>query len=254
MARIFVTGSTDGVGLNTARALIAGGHEVVAHARNSRRAAQTAAGLEGSATTLIGDLASFAETIALAAAANEIGTFDAIIHNAGIGSDEPRLPTVDGCEHVLQINAIAAYILTALIHPPKRLIYVTSGQHLRGTPNVSDIDWMSREWDPLQAYADSKLYESTIAFAVARMWPHVIVNTCEPGWVPTKMAHYDAPDDLSLGHLTQVWLATSFDRDATTSGGYYYHRQPQEANPVARSISFQEEVLGAFERITSLRL
>jgi NAD(P)-dependent dehydrogenase (short-subunit alcohol dehydrogenase family) len=252
--RVLITGSTDGVGLATARALVAEGHEVIAHARNSDRAAERREPLAGVSKVLIGDLASKAETVALAAAANEVGDYDVIIHNAGIGSNEPRQLTTDGIEHVLAINAIAPYILTCLIRPPARLMYVTSGQHLNGTPHVADMNWDARPWNPLQAYADSKLFESTVAFAVARMWPNVVTNTLEPGWVPTKMAGYDAPDDLELAHVTQLWLALSEDELARTSGSYFYHQEAQPANPIARHQDFQDRVLEIFAELTGVTL
>ncbi|HEY0692245.1 MAG TPA: SDR family NAD(P)-dependent oxidoreductase [Kribbella sp.] len=254
MARIFVTGSTDGVGLATARALVADGHTVAAHARTARRADEVRDQLSGVESILIADLASQSETIELAEQVNARGRCDAVIHNAGIGSKESRADTVDGREHVVAINAIAPYILTALITAPQRLIYVTSGQHLNGTPNVDDIDWVGREWNPLQAYADSKLLESTVAYAVARLWPDVITNTMEPGWVPTKMANYDAPDDLALAHVTQVWLAASNDPEVLRSGGYYYHQRLQPANPIVVDIEFQESVLSTFAALTGIDL
>jgi NAD(P)-dependent dehydrogenase (short-subunit alcohol dehydrogenase family) len=251
-ARILVTGATDGVGLAAAQELIAAGYSVVAHARTAARANDVAAKLDGSHAILVADFAEQVQVLSLAEQVNAIGRFDAVIHNAGIGSAEPRRLTADGVEHVLAINALAPYLLTCLIDQPGRLIYVTSGQHLNGSPTVDDLNWESRRWDPLQAYADSKLFESTLAFAVARLWPEVVTNTLEPGWVPTKMANYDAPDDISLGHVTQVWLATSDAPEAVVSGGYYYHQQAQLANPVARSERFQEDVLTAFAKITGV--
>jgi NAD(P)-dependent dehydrogenase (short-subunit alcohol dehydrogenase family) len=252
--RAFVSGSTDGIGLATAQELIRRGHHVVAHARTAARATEMRSELVGAEAILVADLASQQETRDLAAMANDSGAFDVIVHNAGIGSDEPRRMTPDGVEHVLAINAVAPYLLTAMMTPPRRMMYVTSGQHLNGTPSTDDLDWRVRNWDPLQAYADSKLFESTVAFAVARLWPSVITNTLEPGWVPTKMANYDAPDDLALAHMTQIWLAESEAPEALRSAGYYYHQRPQPAHPVARSEAFQSEVLEHFRRLTGVRL
>ena len=63
-----------------------------------------------------------------------------------------------------------------------------------------------------------QLLVTTLAMAVARLWPNVLSNAVDPGWVPTKMGGAGAPDDLGLGHLTQEWLAISEDSDARTSG------------------------------------
>jgi hypothetical protein len=59
-----------------------------------------------------------------------------------------------------------------------------------------------------------------------------------------------APDDLRLGHLTQVWLATSEDREARTSGGYWYHQRRRDPHPAAADARFQDDLLAALERTT----
>src|ERR1700733_316781 len=61
------------------------------------------------------------------------------------------------------------------------------------------------------AYAESKLHDAMLAFAVARRWPDVCSNSLEPGWVPTKMGGSGAPDDMEQAHLTQAWLASGDD-------------------------------------------
>ncbi|NEN05299.1 SDR family NAD(P)-dependent oxidoreductase [Diaminobutyricibacter tongyongensis] len=256
MSRILVTGSTDGIGLATVRALVGKGHRVVAHARSQRRAEEVRGELHGVETVLIGDLSSRDDVIALASEANASGRFDAIIHNAGIGATEPvRHATTEGHAHVLAINALAPFILTALIEPPDRLIYVTSGMHAQGDTSLSDLQWRDREWDPLQAYADSKLLMIALAFAVARRWPRVSSNAIDPGWVPTKMAKgQNATDDLALAHVTQVWLATSYAPEAIKSGRYLHHMQPLNALALAHDPGFQDRALAGMERLTGLRL
>ena len=118
-------------------------------------------------------------------------------------------------------------MLTALIERPGRLIYLSSGMHRDAAGSLRDIDWVERRWDPTQAYSESKLYVTALAFALARRWPDVLSNAVDPGWVPTKMGGPGAPDDLEMGHLTQTWLAVSDDPAATVSGGYWHHRQRQ---------------------------
>ena len=108
MARILITGSTDGIGLATARTLQEHGHDVVFHARSDERAAT----LDGAPEVLVADLASLEQTRAMAAAA---GKFDVVIHNAGIGGQDERRETGDGLERTFQVNVLAPYLLTALI-------------------------------------------------------------------------------------------------------------------------------------------
>lgn len=168
---------------------------------------------------LIGDFSSTEQAASVAEQANALGRFDAVIHNAGIGYREPRkIVTTDGHAHLLAINVLAPYLVTALMAPPARLVYGSSGMHRGGTPSTQDLDWNARPWNGTQAYSDSKLFDATLAFAVTRRWPAVLSNAHEPGWVPTKMGGPGAPDDLSLAHLTQAWLAVSNSADATVTG------------------------------------
>jgi NAD(P)-dependent dehydrogenase (short-subunit alcohol dehydrogenase family) len=84
MARIFITGSADGLGQLSAAALVAQGHRVVLHARNEKRAQQALEKVPGAETVLIADLSSIEEIKQLASKANASGAFDAVIHNAGV--------------------------------------------------------------------------------------------------------------------------------------------------------------------------
>jgi NAD(P)-dependent dehydrogenase (short-subunit alcohol dehydrogenase family) len=242
MARVFITGSADGLGLMAARLLIADGHAVTLHARSAERAAEVdAAGAEG---VLVGDLSSVRATRDLAARANASGRFDAVIHNAGIGYREPRrVETADGLEHVFAVNVLAPYLLTALMEPPDRLVYLSSGMARGGDPELDDPQWTRTRWNGSQAYADSKLYDVLLAFGVARHRPDAWSNAVEPGWVATKMGGRGAPDDLEQGPVTQAWLAVSDDPDALVTGGHFYHRRPRPTHPAAHSTTYQDALL-----------
>lgn len=179
----------------------------------------------------------------------------AVIHNVGVGYREQRKnTTVDGHAHVLAINVLAPYLLTALMERPSRLVYLSSGMARGGTPSVDDLDWNERRWHGVQAYSDSKLFDTALAFAIARRWPEVLSNAVEPGWVPTKMGGPGAPDDLSLGHVTQAWLAVSDDPAATVSGQYFYHQRPCEVHRAAHSHQFQDELTAALADATGVNL
>src|SRR3954470_24516010 len=229
MARVFITGSTDGLGRAAAQGLIDGGHEVILHARSRERASAVHDVAPRSAGVVIGDLSSAADTRSVAAQVNAIGTMDAVIHNAGTYSTAGRSPTEEGHPTILAVNTLAPYILTALIERPRRLVYLSSGMPRGRVASLADIDWIARPWNSSQAYSESKLYVTTLAFAVARGWPGVLSNAVDPGWVPTTMGGAGAPDDLKLGYLTQTWLAVSEDPAATVGGRYWHHRRPQAA-------------------------
>jgi NAD(P)-dependent dehydrogenase (short-subunit alcohol dehydrogenase family) len=253
MARIFITGSSDGLGALSARQLIAEGHTVVLHARNDARADAARAAVPGAEAVAIGDLGSLAETRALADRVNALGTFDAVIHNAGVGYREPhRDATVDGFPRVFAVNTLAPYVLTALITMPKRLVYLSSGLHRGGDPSLDDIAWERRRWNGTQAYSDTKLHDALLAFAVARLRPDVRANAVEPGWVATKMGGAGAPDDFEAGGRTQARLAAGDGWAAAASGDYFYHERPRAPIPAVRDTAIQDRLLAECERLTGV--
>ena len=233
-----------------AQRLIGAGHEVILHARNDKRARDARAAAPNAQGVVVGDLASIAETRRIAEQANRLGPFDAVIHNAGVGDREGRIETVDGLEHIFAINALAPYLLTALIDRPARLVYLSSGLHRSGNPDLTDLQWNRRRWNGFQAYSDSKLFDAALALALARRWPQVRSNAVDPGWVATKMGGRGAPDDLALGSETQAWLAVSQDAEAMVSGVYFFHKQPQNIHPAARDAAIQDRLLAACEELT----
>jgi NAD(P)-dependent dehydrogenase (short-subunit alcohol dehydrogenase family) len=252
--RIFITGSTDGLGRAAAGALIGEGHDVVLHARSRQRAAALRDLAPDAAGVVTGDLSSAAETRDLAGQVNEIGLMDAVIHNAGVYLEPSRGTTADGHATTLAVNTLAPYLLTALIGRPDRLIYLSSGLHHAGAGSLRDIDWTSRSWNAARAYSESKLYVIALALTLARAWPDVLSNAVDPGWVPTKMGGPGATGDLRMGHLTQTWLAVSNDAAATVSGGYWYHRQRQAPAPQARDPAFQDQLMDRLAALTGIAL
>src|SRR5438552_12160942 len=84
MARIFITGSADGLGQLAATSLISQGHSVVLHARNETRGREALAKVPGAETVVVADLGIVEETKRLASKVNGLGKFDAVIHNAGV--------------------------------------------------------------------------------------------------------------------------------------------------------------------------
>ena len=246
MARIFVTGSSDGLGLMAAQLLIEQGHAVTAHARNAHRAEHTRRELPGAEAVLTGDFASLDQVSALAEAANETGTFDAVIHNAAIGYKErSRRLTEDGLPEVFEINTLAPYMLTVLMRRPRRLVYVSSELHRKGEQNLDDLLWEQRQWNGNRAYSDTKFHDVLLAFAFARLWPDVLSNAMEPGWVPTKMGGPRASGDLDQGHRTQAWLAVSDEPQARVTGEYFYHLRQRKPTGATRDTDVQERLLAA---------
>ncbi len=254
MARVFITGSTDGLGRAAARALIDGGHGVVLHARSRGRASAVDDLAPRSAGVVIGDLSRAAETRRVADQVNAIGRMDAVIHNAGAYSTTGRSPTPEGHPAITAVNILAPYMLTALIERPRRLVYLSSGMHRGGTASLHDVDWVGRRWNSSQAYSDSKLHVTALAFAVARRWPDVLSNAVDPGWVATKMGGPGAPDDFEEGYRTQVWLAVSDDPAAMVTGQYWHHRRTQTPAQGASDAGFQDRLLATLAELTGVLL
>jgi NAD(P)-dependent dehydrogenase (short-subunit alcohol dehydrogenase family) len=254
MRRIFITGSTDGLGRGAAVTLMREGHQVVLHARSKQRAEALADLAPRAAGVVIGDLASAAQTRALADQVNRIGRMEAVIHNAGIYREPNRGTTPEGHAKVLAVNTLAPYMLTALIERPERLVYLSSSMHFGGDDSLHDIDWTERRWDTNRAYSESKLYITALAFAVARRWPKVLSNAVDPGWVPTRMGGPGAPDDLEQGHLTQTWLAVSDEPAAKVSGRYWHHRRQQKPAEESLDAGFQDRLIARLAELTGVAL
>jgi NAD(P)-dependent dehydrogenase (short-subunit alcohol dehydrogenase family) len=254
MARVFITGSTDGLGHAAAKALINEGHEVALQARSRKRASAVDDLASRSAGVVVGDLSSAVETRSVADQVNAMGRMDAVIHNAGISSTTDRLATREGHATIFAVNTLAPYILTALIERPRRLVYLSSSMHRGGAGSLRDIDWIERRWNSSQAYSDSKLYVTALAYAVARRWPDVLSNAVDPGWVPTKMGGPGAPDDFEMGYRTQTWLAVSDDPAAIVSGRYWHHRRPQVPARDVSDTRFQDELSATLAELTGVTL
>ena len=124
MALILITGASAGLGRASVTALIDQGHDVVLHARSAERIGDDSI-LARTHDVLYGDLSSLSATVQVAQRANEIGVFDAVIHNAGV---------LRGPE-VLAVNTIAPFVLTALM-APRRSVYLSSSMHFSGSTDL----------------------------------------------------------------------------------------------------------------------
>lgn len=236
MALILVTGASSGLGYDTAHALADEGHDVVVHVRNRARLtdADDTARWKGVVT---GELAKLDEIRGVARQASRFGRFDAVIHNAGtMHSPEAGI-----------VNIVAPYVLTALMDKPARLIYLSSSMHRNGSTDLRRLA------DGAVSYSDSKLWVTALALALASRWEGTSSHAVDPGWVPTRMGGPSAPDDLTAGHQTQVWLATHHDVTPST-GGYWYHRQVQAPHPAAQDEKFQADLIHVLESHTGVPL
>ncbi len=242
MSRVLITGSTDGIGRAAAESLLDAGHEVVVHARTRQRLSAVEDLTARGAFGVVGDLAHLDQVQDVAEQAHRIGSISAVIHNAGV---------IDGAS-LLPVNVVAPYVLTALLRDPGRLVYLSSSMHRSGHADLAGADWSGSKESA--SYSDSKLLITTLMAAVARLWPSVLANAVDPGWVPTKMGGPSASDDLELGHVTQAWLATTDDPQAHVSGRYWHHQRTEKPHPAMHDERLQNELLAALAQHTGLDL
>jgi NAD(P)-dependent dehydrogenase (short-subunit alcohol dehydrogenase family) len=255
MARIFITGSSEGLGLMAGQLLAEQGHTVVLHARNATRGADVRRALPMAHAVVEGDVSTIAAMRSVAEQANRLGRFEAVIHNVAVGyRQRQRGETDDGLPLLFAVNVMTPYVLTALMERSARLVYLSSGMHQHASANLDDLRWQTRGWDGSQAYAESKLHDVLLAFAIARRWPAVRSNALEPGWVATRMGGPNAPDDLDQAHRTQAWLAASDDAGAQVTGKYFFHLRQRPANPQARDEALQDRLLALCEAYSRVPL
>lgn len=241
MARILITGSTEGIGRAAAVSLLDTGHDIVVHARNDGRLEVLDELVARGARPIVGDLADLDQLGDLGDQAAGVGPFDAVIHNAGV---------IDGAA-LLPVNVVAPYLLTESVRAT-RLIYLSSSMHRGGRPEVGGADWAGAS--KTLSYSDSKLLVTVLMAAVARRRPDVLSHAVDPGWVPTRMGGPSASDDLGLGHVTQAWLATTKDLSVLVSGGYWHHQRLQPPHPAVHDKAFQDELLAALAEHTGVTL
>jgi NAD(P)-dependent dehydrogenase (short-subunit alcohol dehydrogenase family) len=251
MARIFISGSSTGLGLMAGQLLLQQGHEVVLHARSEERAQDTRKAAPAVNAVVIGDLSTIEGARFVAEQVNAQGKFDAVIHNAAVGYQEGHRLTPNGLPHVFAVNVLSPYILTALISRPQRLVYMSSGMDRGTDAHLDDILWEKRPWRGSQAYAESKLYDAMIAFAIGRLW-NLPSNAVDPGWVATRMGGAGAPDDLDQGFRTQAWLAVGDSPSALVTGKYFFHMQEREPNRQALDTRLQDRLLEACARMSGI--
>ncbi|KAJ5316845.1 hypothetical protein PENANT_c016G01855 [Penicillium antarcticum] len=252
MARIFITGSSDGIGQVAGKILADQGHSVVLHARNADRAAHTKKAVPNAEAVLVGDLRSISETKNLAKEANNLGKgpFDTIIHNAGIGfgATSSREITADKISAVFSVNTLAPYILTCLMdRPTSRLLFMSSDSHYGGDNSMRNITQS-------HSYGDSKMHDMMLANAFARRWGEDIqVVSMDPGWVRTKMGGSMAPGSIDKPTKALAeWASGKGHLASLKSGTFFNPRGADSPDPAAGVVAKQEELLKICKEVSGV--
>jgi len=253
--RVFITGSSDGIGQAAAKVLAQQGHKVTLHARSPERAKQAHAAVPDAEGVLIGDISTTAGSKELADKANKAGPWDTVVHNAALGLSATDTTTEDGIKSTFAVNSLAPYVLTALMEKPKKLLYLTSSLHMGGDDSLKDIAWMNRRWQPSQAYNDSKLQNIMLANYVARAWPDVQSASLDPGWVQTKLGGGGAPGTTAApAKAIADYVAGSGSLVGDKTGVYFNPQGPRTPHKAATDMGKQDEYVRICEQLSGVSI
>jgi NAD(P)-dependent dehydrogenase (short-subunit alcohol dehydrogenase family) len=267
---ILVTGSTDGIGKQTAHDLAQKGATVLLHGRDRERAESTLKEIHTATGNnklgyYVADFSSLAEVNHLALAIQaEHSSLDVLINNAGIGAggrnQRNRTISKDGYELRFAVNYLASFLLThrllTSLHraAPSRIINVSSiGQ--------SPIDFkdvmLEKHYDPMQAYCQSKLALILFTFDLAEQLKdqQITVNCLHPGSrLNTKMVSEmfgQAWGSVQSGADAILYLATSPELEQIT-GQYFNQKQIDRADSQAYDREARSKLKELSEQLTEL--
>ena len=255
-----VTGSTDGIGQQTARQLAARGIKVIVHGRSKPKVEATLASLreelpggdfDGVSFDVgrLSDVRRGAEQVLKLASKLHV-----LINNAGIFASE-RAVTSDGVEITLAVNYVGPFLLTELLGPrltdsaegtASRVINVTSVAHTRGRIHFDDLQ-LESSWTGYAAYAQSKLAQVMHALTLAdRHEPaKLLAYSVHPGVVATKLLRQGFGPVQGIatdaGARTQVMLAAGTTEDEP-SGSYYSDGVATKPSPSALDAEAREKL------------
>lgn len=263
---ILVTGSTDGIGKATARALAGQGAQVILHGRDPEKGETVLKELKNrtwnrNLDLLIADLSEKDNILRLA---DEIrsgyGRLDVLINNAGV-YEKTRKVTPDGTEMTIAVNYLAPFLLTRELLPllqksaPSRIVNVASAAHR----DIWRIEWENLQgeehYDPFGAYALSMFAKITHTYSLAESLSEkgVTVNCLHPGTVATKMLRAGFPGIRGIspaeGAKIPVYLATSPDVAAITAGYFEEPRKPERSSALSYDRTVQKRLWETAERL-----
>ncbi|GAA4238933.1 SDR family NAD(P)-dependent oxidoreductase [Actinomadura meridiana] len=254
---ILITGATDGLGRALAADLAAEGATVLVHGRDDQRGKAALQEIGGAASWYRADLASLAETRALAEAVRaDHPRLDALVNNAGIGNDGPRRESADGHELTFQVNYLSGYLLTRLLLPtlvasaPARIVHVSSiGQQAIDFDDVM----ITREYDGMRAYRQSKLAQMmfTVDLADELAGTGVTANALHPAtYMPTKMVTATPLSTLEEGVQATRRLVTDPDLDGV-SGRFFNGLQEARAEAQAHDPEARARLRALSDELTT---
>lgn len=263
---ILVTGATDGIGWESARALASQGHRVILHGRTPAKAEEAMRRLlrdlpTADLSSAAADLSRQGEVRGLAEALRAAHPrLDVLLHNAGVYATT-RQETPEGLELTFAVNHLAPFLLTHLLldrvrEARGRVVVVASGVHGNATLDLDDLQG-ARQWDAYGAYARSKLCNVLFAAELAERLKGsgATANSLHPGVVGTKLLRagfaMEGPDSAAQGAVTSVWLAGSPEAEGMT-GRYFVRKKAVPASRLARNATLRAALWAASERLAGI--
>ncbi len=227
-----ITGANSGLGAVTARAVADAGGQVIMACRDVDKAAAVASDIGKLARVRrldLGDLASVREFAA------SVGEFDTLVNNAGVMA-VPERRTVDGFEYQIGINHLGHFALTGLLieRIRGRVVTMSSGLHVIGSIDLSDLNWEARRYRRMRAYGASKLANLLFAYELQRRLTlagsPVLSLAAHPGYAATNLQGHSESfldpimkitkgfaQSAQMGALSEIYAATG----PVEPGGYY---------------------------------
>ena len=237
-----VTGSSSGIGFETARVLALKNATVIVAVRNLSKGQAAADKIIGeyqhaNVTVMQLDLADLASVRTFATEfKQQYSRLDLLINNAGV-MVPPHSQTRDGFELQLGTNHFGHFALTGLLidlikqTPNSRVVNVSSAAHAWGKLDFEDLQWEKRKYKKWQAYGDSKIANLYFTYELQRRLgngnAHVTVAAAHPGWTATDLQrntllasglNYFFAQQIDMGALPTLYAATSPDVEGA---GYY---------------------------------
>jgi NAD(P)-dependent dehydrogenase (short-subunit alcohol dehydrogenase family) len=263
---ILVTGSTDGIGKQTALELAGAGNNVIIHGRNPERTKQTTDYLSAktgnnNVSFFVADFSSFRNIRKLSDEIHsKFGQLDVLINNAGVFMNERELSR-DGFEMTFAVNHLAHFLLTSLLmdmlkkSPQGRIINVASLAHA----NELDFENLQGEkhFDAYTAYSCSKLCNILFTYRLAEkiIGSPITTNCLHPGVISTKLLHAGwgmGGSRLQEGSKTSVYLAISPEMESIT-GKYFSNSRQTKSSAISYDRDVQKRLWVLSEEMTGIK-
>jgi NAD(P)-dependent dehydrogenase (short-subunit alcohol dehydrogenase family) len=228
--RAIVTGGSSGIGVETARALASAGAEVTLAVRNpdaGQQAADDITGTTGNDRVMVAPLDLADQGSVADFVANWDGPLHILVNNAGIMA-APLSRTPQGWEMQFATNHLGHFALATGLRPAlaaadgARIVSVSSAAHLRSPVVFEDIQYDKREYEPWQAYGQSKTANVLFAVEASRLWADdgITANSLMPGAIRTNLQRHVSVEDLDrirkqMGAVDVFWKSP--EQGAATS-------------------------------------